>query len=117
MAEGILEGIRILDMAEGLAGSVAALLLAESGADVVKVESPNGRDRRNGHGVRTWDRSKRSVVVDIEKAEGVAELDALLASAVVFIHELGPARASVLRLDDASLAKRHPHLIASSVLG
>src|ERR1700730_10887411 len=105
MAEGILEGIRILDMAEGLAGSVAAMLLAESGADVVKVESPNGRDRPNRHGIRTWDRSKRSVVVDIETSEGRGQLESLLAAADVLIHEVGPGRASILGLDHTSLAQ------------
>ena len=116
MVEGILEGIRILDLAEGIAGSVAAMLLAESGADVVKVEAPGGRTAANLHGSLTWNRSKRSVVLDVETPAGAAQLDTLLAAADVVIHEYGPARAERLGLDDATLSRRHPHVIACSVL-
>jgi len=114
--EGILEGVRVLDLAEGVAGSVAALLLAESGADVVKVERPDGRDDRNPHGRRTWDRSKRSVVLDLDTPQGTTDLESLLGSADVLIHEYGPLRAVALGLDDASLAGRHPQLAAASIL-
>src|ERR1700731_3440628 len=118
VADGaILEDVRILDMTDGLAGSVAAMLLAECGADVVKVELPDGRSRRHPYGYRTWDRSKRSVALDIATMYGTDRLDALLSGADVLIHELGPARASEVGLDDESLARRHPHLIVSSVLG
>src|SRR6202048_2370818 len=112
VVEGILEGIRILDLAEGIAGSVAAMLLAESGADVVKVEAPGSRTAANPHGSLTWDRSKRSVVLDVETPAGAAQLDTLLGVADVVIHEYGPARAEPLGLDDATLRRRHRYVIA-----
>jgi crotonobetainyl-CoA:carnitine CoA-transferase CaiB-like acyl-CoA transferase len=113
---GILDGVRVVDVAEGIAGSVAALLLAEQGADVVKLEPPSPPPGGNEAGRRTWDRSKRSVSADLTSPPGVQTLHVLLAAADVLIHELSPERAARLEIDDASLARRHPHLIAASIL-
>ena len=66
----ILHDIRIVDLTDGIAGSIATLLLAEAGADVVMVEPPAGKTSRSVPGFRTWGRSKRSVVLDIDTAEG-----------------------------------------------
>jgi crotonobetainyl-CoA:carnitine CoA-transferase CaiB-like acyl-CoA transferase len=116
MPEGILDGIRIVDMTTGIAGPVATMLLAEVGADVVKVEPPTPGLDRDHPGFRTWNRSKRSAIVDLERPEGRARLESLLAGADVFVHELGPTAAAALGLDDDALAARHPDLIVSSVL-
>jgi crotonobetainyl-CoA:carnitine CoA-transferase CaiB-like acyl-CoA transferase len=113
---GILDGTRIVDLSDGIAGSVSALLLAESGADVVVVEPPGGLALRSVPGFRTWLRSKRSVTADLDTDEGRQTLERLLASADVVIHQLPPSRAQELGVDDASIASRHPHLIACSVL-
>jgi crotonobetainyl-CoA:carnitine CoA-transferase CaiB-like acyl-CoA transferase len=113
---GILDGVRIVDMAGGIAGSVAALLLAEAGADTVKIERSAAPAHSNLAGARTWNRSKRRVVLDLEREGEVEKLHALLSGADVLIHEFSPAVAAPLGIDDAALAARHPHLIASSVL-
>jgi crotonobetainyl-CoA:carnitine CoA-transferase CaiB-like acyl-CoA transferase len=113
---GILDGIRIVDLSDGIAGPVATLLLAEAGADVVAVEPPAGAAIRGRPGFHTWMRSKRSVVLDVDDADDRAALDRLLAAADVLVHGHGPARARELGLDDASLAARFPQLIVSSVL-
>jgi crotonobetainyl-CoA:carnitine CoA-transferase CaiB-like acyl-CoA transferase len=115
-AGGILEGIRIIDMTTGIAGPVATMLLAEVGADVIKMEPASpGRDR-NEPGFRTWNRSKRGVALDLDSEAGRAHLEQLLGAADIFVHELGPTAAKAAGLDDASLAARYPDLIASSVL-
>ena len=118
MGEGILDDVRVVDMAAGIGGSVAALLLAEAGADVVKVEGPWAEPPPIGaeNGIRTWDRSKRRVLIDITTEGGREELERLLAQADVLIHELSPLRARAVALDDPALARRHPRLIVSSVL-
>src|SRR3954452_12229025 len=113
---GILDGVRIVDLSDGIAGPVATLLLAEAGADVVAVEPPSGAANRGKAGFHTWMRSKRSVVLDLDRSEDRGALDNLLASADVVMHNSGPARARELGLDDATVAERHPHLIVSSVL-
>src|SRR5262249_61964410 len=96
---GILEGIRVIDLSDGMAGPVATLLLAESGADVVMVEPPDGAPSRALAGFRTWNRSKRSVVLDVDTADDRAALDQLLAAADVVVHNFGPTRARELALD------------------
>src|SRR5882762_605999 len=58
-----LNGIRVLDLSEGIAPSVAGMLLADFGADVVKVESPGGDRTRRHPGSVAWNRGKRSVTV------------------------------------------------------
>jgi len=112
--DALLAGVRVLDMTSGIAGPVATLLLAEAGADVVKVEPRENPDRRRA-GFATWNRSKRSIVV--EPGDGFGGLDELLASADVVVHELGPAAARRAGLDDVPLAARHPRLVVCSVLG
>lgn len=116
MAEAMLSGVRIVDVSRGIAGPTAAMVLAEAGADVVMVEPIGGSPDRDKPGFRTWARSKQSVELDVESANGRARLDALLAGADVLIHSYGPSKAKRLGLDDASLAARFPNLIASSVL-
>ena len=111
---GILDGIRIVDLSDGIAGPVATLMLAEAGADVVAVEPPGGAANRATNGFHTWMRSKRSVVLDLDQADDRAALDRLLAAADVVVHGYGPTRARELGLDDESLTARFPQLIVSS---
>ena len=118
MSNGILDGIRILDMSSGIPGPVATMLLAEAGADVVKVEPPGGDPmRRATPGFVTWNRSKRSVTVDLSDARDRAALDDLLAGSDVLVHGLRPSVARRHELDDDTLAARFPALVTCAVLG
>src|SRR5579864_6867988 len=76
----ILDGVRILDMSTAIAGPVATMLLAEVGADVVKVEPPEPGPDREEPGFRTWNRSKRSAALNLSTADGRARLELLLAA-------------------------------------
>jgi crotonobetainyl-CoA:carnitine CoA-transferase CaiB-like acyl-CoA transferase len=116
---GVLDGIRVVDLTSGLAGSVATLLLAEVGADVIKVEPPEGDRLRTEHpaAFATWNRSKRSVVLDLDDENDRRRLDTLLAGADVLVHGLTPERARSQGLDDATLAQRHRALVVSAVTG
>jgi len=113
----VLEGVRVVDLGGIVACAAASLVFAEAGADVVMVEPPGGSPLRALPGFRTWGRSKRSVVADLATDEGRNRLEELLADADVLLHALSPAAASAIGLDDASLARRHPRLVVSSVLG
>ena len=115
-AARILDGVRVIDCSEGLAGPVAALLLAEAGADVVKVERPEGDPTRATPAFLTWNRSKRSVMLDLESDAGRAHLHRLLAGADVLIHGFGPATAARFGLSETALAGSCPRLINASVL-
>ncbi|HVV12679.1 CoA transferase [Amycolatopsis sp.] len=111
----ILTGLRVLDLSCGLAGPVAAQLLAEAGADVIKVEPPEGELTRRRHpsAFRTWNRGKRSVVLDPD----APALRSLLASADVLVHSLRPATARRHELDDETLAARFPRLVVCGIGG
>jgi crotonobetainyl-CoA:carnitine CoA-transferase CaiB-like acyl-CoA transferase len=117
MAEGILGGVRIVDLSFGIAGPVATHLLAEVGAEVVKVEPPGGDPTRSSAGFATWNRSKKGVVLDLHHEADRFRLDRLLAGADVLVHGFRPSQARALGLDDASLAARFPDLIVSAVTG
>ena len=114
---GVLAGIRVVELAEGLAGPLAARMLAESGAEVIKVESPTGDPARGGAGFATWNRGKRSVVADVNTEGGRKTVHDLLADADVLIHSFTPAHAESLGFDDASLTARYPELVISAIAG
>ncbi len=93
MAEGIYHGVRIVELATGIAGPYATRMLADHGADVVKVEDPGGDPYRGDPGFQTFNRNKRSVVV----APGDdATLGRILASADVVVVDR-PGRTAELR--------------------
>jgi crotonobetainyl-CoA:carnitine CoA-transferase CaiB-like acyl-CoA transferase len=93
------------------------MLLAEAGADVVKVESPAGDPTRARAAFATWNRSKRSVVCDLETETGRTDLDRLLAGTDAVVHDRTPSRAKALGLDDRTLTHRFPALVVCSILG
>ncbi|MFM2076624.1 MAG: acetyl-CoA:oxalate CoA-transferase [Actinomycetota bacterium] len=109
-----------------VAGPMAAMLCADLGADVVKVEQPKGGDRMRllGHRVGNvgalWagvNRGKRSLVVDLQHADGLAVLRDLVATADVFIQNFRPGVAERLGIDEAALRARNPGLVYVSVSG
>jgi crotonobetainyl-CoA:carnitine CoA-transferase CaiB-like acyl-CoA transferase len=112
---GILSGVRVLDLSSGLAGSVAALLLAECGAEVIKVEPPDGVEDQHTAAYHVWNRSKRRLGLDLPKDR--ARLDSLIDGADVLISEFTPAGAHRLGLEDEALAGRHPRLIVCNITG
>ncbi len=115
--EGVLAGLRVVDVSVGLAGPASARLLAEFGADVVKVESPQGDTarERSPAGFASWNRSKRSVVVDLGAPAGRDGLERLLASADILVHSFAESEARALNLDADSLSRRFPSLIVARV--
>ncbi|MGW6458882.1 CaiB/BaiF CoA transferase family protein [Streptomyces sp. NPDC055078] len=126
MADGPLAGLRVVDMSTTLMGPYCSLLLAQLGADVIKVEAPTGDivrgigDRHGnglGHAFMNVNRGKRSVVLDLKTDEGHAALMSLLATADVFCHNLRPAKARRLGLEYEVLAEGNPGLICCSMSG
>ena len=113
----ILEGVRVVDLSQGVAGPVGTHLLAEAGADVIKVEPPSGDPMRQSPGFRTWNRSKRGIVLDLASTDGAEKLRQLLATADVLVHGLRPSVAARRGLDDEPLSRDFPRLVWCSVLG
>lgn len=124
-----LEGIRVVDLARGIAGPVTSLYLGDQGAEVIKVEPPpggdpsrNGRDvspflRGNSLGFMVKNRNKKSLLLDIRQPEGKEVVLKLLESSDVVVVNFREAAGKRLGLDYASLHERHPRLIYASVSG
>ena len=116
---GALAGVRVVDFSEYIAGPYCTMMLADMGADVVKVERPEGDAWRHTAPVAPYEsrgflgvnRGKRSIALDIERAEGleIAQKLALEADVVVISYRPGVARR--LGLDYDALAKERPALI------
>ncbi|WOP15449.1 CoA transferase [Ottowia sp. SB7-C50] len=121
MIEGVLAGVRVLELGQVLAGPFAGAILADLGADVVKVERLDGGDdaRRMGaafrHGdalnFQVFNRGKQSVALDLKSVEGQAAFERLAAEADIFIHNLRPGVPQALGIDGPALTARHPRLI------
>ncbi|OBB17666.1 hypothetical protein A5761_09940 [Mycolicibacterium setense] len=112
---GTLAGIRILDLTTSMSGAIATMLLADQGAEVIKLEPPEGDPTRSESGAQVWMRSKRSAIVRLpEEAELVTEL---AKTADVLIDSWTPAQRIAHGLDDDRLASANPRLLRCSVTG
>ena len=118
---GVLSGVRVVELGQVLAGPFAGAIFADLGADVIKVEKPDGGDdaRRMGPDFRHGDalnfhefnRGKKSVTLDLKSPEGVEALHGLLAGADIMLHNLRPGAADALGIGAQAVTARHPHLI------
>jgi CoA:oxalate CoA-transferase len=121
-----LAGIRVIDLAQFVAGSYCTLLLGDLGADVVKVELPGGDPYRaqgpeftNGEAslFLALNRNKRGVVIDWKRPEGLAILERLLARADVLVENARPGALAKHGLDATAARARHPRLVHCSISG
>ncbi|MFO1293043.1 MAG: CoA transferase [Rubrivivax sp.] len=122
---GVLDGIRVLEAGQVLAAPFAGAILADLGAEVIKIERSEGGDdaRRMGPPFRDGDalnfhifnRGKQSVALDLKSAEGRRRFEDLVAGADIFIHNLRPGVAEALGIDGGSLCARHPRLIYGEI--
>ena len=120
-----LTGIRVIDLTRVLSGPFSTMLLADMGADVVKVETPQG-DTVRGQGevvaglswyFASFNRNKRSVVLDLRKDEGKAVLAKLLERADVLVENFRPGVLAEMGFTEARLDAINPGLIVASVNG
>ena len=105
----------MLDLSWGVAGPVGVLLLAELGADVVKVEPPGGDPFRRQPGYHVWNRSRRSVVLDLKAEDGRGAFLKLCEGADVVVEAFSPGTMDRLGLSYGELSGRFPRLIVCSV--
>ncbi len=118
-----LQGIRVVEFCQVLAGPFAGCLLADMGADVVKVESPEGDLMRQWPPIldgysqyfASVNRNKRSVVLDLKTDAGRADARRLARSADILLENFRPGVMAKFGLDYATLAKDHPALVYCSV--
>lgn len=128
-AAGALAGVRVIDLSRLVAGNMLSLQLADFGADVIKVESPQDgdtlrhwrEDLGEGQTLDTWwrvyGRNKRSLAVDLRAANGMALVRKLIASAQVLIESYRPGTLEAMGLAPASLHAENPKLVIVRVSG
>ena len=87
---GALSGVKILDLSWGIAGPLGVMLLAEQGADVIKVEPPGGDPFRAYSGYAVWNRSRRSVTVDLKSEAGLKAFLHLVGESDVLVETFRP---------------------------
>jgi len=122
----LLPGVKILDFTRVLAGPYATALLADIGADVIKIEPPAGDDYRHvgpfyadGSSAlfEAINRGKRSIVADLADPDARAAVQQLAASADVVVENFRPGVAAKLGIDYATLSAQNPMLIYCSISG
>jgi crotonobetainyl-CoA:carnitine CoA-transferase CaiB-like acyl-CoA transferase len=122
---GPLEGVRVLDLTTMVAGPVAAMMLADQGADVIKVESPAGdlmrrfAFGRNGMSASflSCNRNKRSLAIDMKNGEGLQIVKKLVAAADVLMHNFRPGTAERVGVGEDSVRGIRPDIIYVSISG
>jgi crotonobetainyl-CoA:carnitine CoA-transferase CaiB-like acyl-CoA transferase len=129
MTQGPLHGVKVVELGVWVAGPAATGIMADWGADVVKVEPPTGDPQRavfgalgvaDQNGVPPFEidnRGKRSVVADLRNPEGMETLMSLLADADVFVTNVRPAGLARLGLDPEALTAKYPRLIYGVITG
>ncbi len=120
---GVLAAVRVLEHGTFITGPAAAMLLADLGADVVKVEQPEGDPFRAFRGgsysphFQTYNRNKKSVRLDTRKADDLAAFERLVTEADVYIQNFRPGVAAKIGAGEARLRELNPRLIYCAISG
>jgi len=112
----VMDGIRVIDFGQYIAGPLTAMMLADQGADVVRADPPGG-PRLQTPANATWNRGKRSICLDLKDPAGLAAARKLANSADVFVQNLGPGAAERAGLGATTLMSDNPRLIYCSLSG
>lgn len=120
---GVLKGVRVVEQGTFITGPCAGMMLADLGADVIKVESPEGDPYRSYQGsnysphFQAYNRNKRSIAFDLKHATELAVFDGLVREADVFIQNFRPGTAARLGAGPERLCALNPRLIYTSISG
>src|ERR1700712_1988586 len=124
--KGPLSGLRVIDLTAMVMGPYCTQIMADMGADVIKVEPPGGDDTRYisvapAHGMSgvfaNVNRGKRSVVLDLRLDADKAQLSALIESADVFIHSMRGKAITKLGFGYEAVAARNPKIVYTNCYG
>ena len=123
---GPLDGFRIIDLTQMISGPMATMILADQGADVIKVEPPaagdltrlmGGRKRGMAPTFIIANRNKRSIAIDLKDPRGLDLLKRLVADADLFVQNFRPGAAERLGIGEAALRALNPSLVYVSISG
>lgn len=122
---GPLAGYRIIDVTQMISGPMATMLLADQGADVIKVEPPGMGDLTRALGgprgmsptFSIVNRNKRSIVINLKDRQGIELLERLVAGADLFVQNFRPGVAEQMGIGEAALRRVKPNLVYVSISG
>ncbi len=110
-------GLTVLDLSLGMPGALCALVMADYGADVIKVEPPGGDPFRFQPAWISWNRGKKGIVLDLETAEGREQAIRLAAGADVLVESFRPGDMDEWGLGYDALSQLYPRLVYCSITG
>ncbi len=122
-----LDGVRVIEVGQALAGPLAGAVLADMGAEVIKIEKPDGGDDARIWGppfgpdgetslyFHSQNRNKRSVVLDLKKPEDIEALHRLCETADILIQNLRPGVVEEIGIGPEAMLERHPRLVYCSI--
>jgi crotonobetainyl-CoA:carnitine CoA-transferase CaiB-like acyl-CoA transferase len=114
---GVFGGLRVIDLSWGTAGPMTTMLLADNGAEVTRIEPPDGDPFRHQSGYRVWHRGKRSARIDLRSEGGRATIMGLVEKADLVVDSFSPGTMTGLGLDHDSLQAVNPRVITCSITG
>ena len=123
---GALDGFRIIDVTQMVSGPMATMMLADQGADVIKVEPPGtgdltralaGRRRGMSPPFAVINRNKRSIAIDLKTARGLELMKRMVAGADLFVQNFRPGAIERIGLGEAVLRQINPDLVYVSISG
>lgn len=112
---GVLDGLKVLDLSWGISGPMTGMLLADHGADVTRIERPQGDPFPDMLGYKVWHRGKKNAVLDFHTIGDLGLFKKLAADADVLIESMTPGKMREFGLDYEQLAKLNPRLIYCSI--
>lgn len=114
---GVCEGLRVVDFSFWMAGPLATMVLADNGAEVIKVEPPEGDPAREMPAFQTWNRGKKSVVLNLKTDEGRERAQQLVRTADVVVTAFRPGVAERLGIGYQHVQEMNPRAVYAAISG
>ncbi len=111
------DGLRVVDFSRSYPGALATMVLADAGAEVIKVEPPGGEPTRQHYASVMWHRGKKSVVADLKTRDGLERARGLVRGADAVVESFRPGVAERLGIGYEALKDENPGLVYCSVTG
>ena len=112
---GPLAGIKVVDLTRGMPGAIATMLLADYGADVLKLQNPSGNLLESSAAFRVWNRGKKSVALDLSQPEDLRASLELARDADVFLESFRPGVAERLGVGYSAIKDANPGIIYCAI--
>lgn len=112
---GVLNDIKVLDLSWGISGPLVGMLLGDHGADVTRIERPQGDPFKGMLGYKVWHRGKKNAIFDLKNKEDLRLFKKLVADADVLIESMTPGKMKNLGLSYDELSILNPRLIYCSI--